>query len=335
MEFKTIAFDVMGSDNGLIPAVDAAIKLLYERNDLKIIFVGNEIEINELLKTKKYDKKRIEIFNTTEVIEMTDGIMDIRRKKNSSMVKAIELVKNGKADAVASGGATAPFIAGCVFILKTLEGVKKTAFMPVMPTIKTGKVVLLLDAGANSENSGADLEKFASMANAYAKVILGVVDPKIGLLNVGEEKTKGLDYHREAYELMSKNSSINFVGNVESRELASGDVDILVSDGLTGNITLKAIEGMAKNLMKEIKAAITKTFFRKLKALGLRKAFKEVAAKFDYKNHAGAILLGLNNIAFKSHGSSDMQSFHATLRMTYEAIKNDVINKIKSALKVN
>lgn len=335
MELKTIAFDVMGSDNGLIPAVDAAIKLLYERNDLKIIFVGNEIEINKLLKTKKYDKKRIEIFNTTEVIEMTDGIMDIRRKKDSSMVKAIELVKDGKADAVVTGGATAPFIAGCVFILKTLEGVNKTAFMPVIPTVKTGTVVLLLDAGANSENSGADLEKFASMANAYAKVILGLPTPKIGLLNVGEEKTKGLDYHREAYELMSKNSSLNFVGNVESRELASGDVDILVSDGLTGNITLKAVEGMAKNLMKEIKAAITKTFFRKLKALGLRKAFKEVAAKFDYKNHAGAILLGLNNIAFKSHGSSDTQSFHATLRMTYEAIKNDVINKIKSALKVN
>lgn len=332
MELKTIAFDVMGSDNGLIPAVDAAIKLLGERKDLKIIFVGDEIQLKEALAAKKYDQNRVEIVHTTQVIEMTDGIMDVRRKKDSSMVKAIELVAEGKADAITTGGATAPFIAGCQFILKPLEGINKTAFMPVIPTILPKKVTMLLDVGANIEIKGIDLEKYALMATAYAKAVLGIQSPEVALLNIGEEKSKGLDFHREAYELMKNNPKLNFMGNIESRYITNGIVDIIVTDGYGGNLALKSFEGMGKNLLTEIKKAITKTLFRKLAALRLRKAFKEVANKFDYKNYAGAILLGVSKIAFKSHGSSDAQSFFATLRMTYEAITNDVINKVKSAI---
>ncbi|QEH62171.1 glycerol-3-phosphate acyltransferase PlsX [Spiroplasma chinense] len=333
MEFKTIAFDVMGSDKGLIPAVDAAIKLLGERKDLKIIFVGDEAELRKALTKKKYNPEQVEFLNTTQVIEMTDGIMDIRRKKDSSMVRAIELVNEGKADAITTGGATAPFIAGCHFILKEIEGIERPAFMPVIPTIVKDKVTLLLDVGANLECSAEDIEKFAIMANAYAKAIRGIENPNIALLNLGEEKSKGTEMHKEAYKLLSENKSLNFTGNIESRYLASGLVDIIVTDGFAGNMVLKAVEGMGKNLLSEIKAAITKNLFRKLAALRLRKAFKEVGAKFDYKNHAGAILLGANKIAFKSHGSSDAVSFYATLSMTYNAINNDVLNKIKKVLK--
>ncbi|AGR41516.1 phosphate acyltransferase PlsX [Spiroplasma taiwanense] len=332
MNFKKIAFDVMGSDNGLIPAVDAAIKLLGEQKDLKIIFVGNEEKLKSVLATKKYNPEQIEFFNTTEVINMTDGILEIRRKKDSSMVRAIELLESDKVDAITTAGATAPFIAGCHFILKEIPGIKRPGFMPVIPTVVSGKVTLLLDVGANLECDPEDLQNFAIMASAYSKLINNVDNPKVALLNIGEEKSKGFEMHQNAYKLMDENKNINFIGNIEPRYIASGDVDIVVTDGYTGNIALKAAEGMGKILLKEIKTALTKNIFRKLAALRLRKAFKEVSAKFDYKNHAGAILLGVNKIAFKSHGSSDKVAFYATLKMTYNAIKNDVVNKIKEAL---
>ncbi|WP_342275239.1 phosphate acyltransferase PlsX [Spiroplasma endosymbiont of Cantharis lateralis] len=332
MDYKVIAFDVMGSDNGLIPAVDAAIKLLGEQKDLKIIFVGNEENLKKELSSKKYNHDQVEILNTSEVIEMTDGIMDIRRKKDSSMVKALELVKDGKAHAITTGGATAPFVAGCHFILKKLDGIERPGFMPVIPTLVKGKITLLLDVGANLECDPEDLVNFAIMATAYSKAVNGVENPEVALLNIGEEKSKGLELHQKAYKLLQENKSLNFVGNIESRYLASGKVDIIVTDGYTGNIALKAAEGMGKSLLTEIKSALTKNIFRKLAALRLHKAFKEVSAKFDYKNHAGAIILGAKNIAFKSHGSSDKIAFYATLKMTYNAIKNDVVKKVEKAL---
>ncbi|QBQ08007.1 glycerol-3-phosphate acyltransferase PlsX [Spiroplasma gladiatoris] len=334
MNYKKIAFDVMGSDNGLIPAVDAAIKLLGEQKDLKIIFVGKEDLIKNALKNKKYNIEQVDFLDCKEIIEMTDGIIDIRRKKDSSMVKALELVRDGKADAITTGGATAPFIAGCIFIIKRLESIERPAFMPVIPTLIKDKVTLLLDVGANLESDPEDLEKFALMANAYSKSILKVKEPKIALLNIGEEPSKGTEVHKKTYELLKNNSQINFYGNIESRYVTSGFVDVVVTDGYTGNMTLKAAEGMAKNLLFEIKQAITKTLFRKLAALRLKKAFNEVKAKFDYKNHAGAIVLGVDKIAFKSHGSSDVISFYATLKMTYNAIKNDVISNLKTSLNI-
>ncbi|AKX33856.1 glycerol-3-phosphate acyltransferase PlsX [Spiroplasma litorale] len=333
MDFKTIAFDVMGSDNGINPALEASIQLLKEKKDLKIIFVGNEEEIKKTLTKLKFSSDRIEFLNTTQSIEMTDGILEFRRKKDSSMVRAIELVKEGKADAVTTGGATAPYIAACHFIIKELEGVDRPAFMPVIPTIIKNKVTLLLDVGANLECTPKDLKNFALMASAYSKIVNDIKNPLVGLLNIGEEKSKGLELHREAYKVLSDSKQISFYGNIEPRYITSGIVDVVVTDGYTGNVALKSAEGMGKNLLNEIKTALTKNIFRKLAALRLRKAFKEVSAKFDYKNHAGALLIGLNKIAFKSHGSSDKRSFYATLKMTYNAISNDVVNKLKEALK--
>ncbi|WP_338971486.1 phosphate acyltransferase PlsX [Spiroplasma endosymbiont of Panorpa germanica] len=333
---KTIAFDVMGSDLGVQPAIGAAMKILNEKPDLKIIFVGNEVEIEGELKKQKLAKKlesRYEIFPTSEVINMTDGILEIRRKKDSSMARAIELVEKDQARAIVTGGSTASFIAGCHFILKEFEGVKRPGFMPTIPTVINDKVVLLLDVGANVENDPEDLIDFAIMATAYLQSTKGIKEPSVALLNIGEEKSKGKDLQLQTYKLLSENKKINFCGNIEPREIISGDVDIIVTDGFTGNIALKSIEGMGKKLLSEIKKAVTKGFFRKIAALSLKPAFKEVASKFDYKNHAGAILLGINKIAFKSHGSSDLRSFHATLRMTYEAIENDVDNKLRKSLK--
>ncbi|ASP27962.1 glycerol-3-phosphate acyltransferase PlsX [Spiroplasma corruscae] len=333
MCYKIIAFDVMGSDNGLIPAIEATVQILKEINDLKVILVGDQEEIKKILQNLKYNSDRIEIVNTTQVINMNDGILEFRRKKDSSMVRAIELVNEDKADAIVTGGATAPFIAASHFILKEMKGVSRPAFMPVIPTIIKDKVTLLLDVGANIECDINDLTTFAILASAYSKVINKINEPLVGLLNVGEEKTKGQELHKETYVELEKNKKINFYGNIEARYITSGYVDIIVTDGYSGNIALKSAEGMGKNLLNEIKSALTKNIFRKLAALRLRKAFKEVSAKFDYKNHSGALLIGLNKIAFKSHGSSDKRSFYGTLKMTYNAIKNDVVNKLKEVLK--
>ncbi|AOG60713.1 glycerol-3-phosphate acyltransferase PlsX [Spiroplasma helicoides] len=332
MEYIKIAFDVMGSDKGLVPAIDAALRLISEKKDLKIILVGLQKDIKKELSKRKYNHEQIEIHNATEVIEMVDGIMDIRRKKDSSMVRSLEIVRDGIADGVTSGGATAPFIAGCIFILKRIEGIERPAFMPVMPTIIKDKVVLLLDAGANLECDADDILKFAIMASSYSKSVKGVESPKVALLNVGEEESKGLEFHKESYKVLKNNKNIEFIGNLEPRYMCSGIADIVVTDGYTGNIALKAIEGIGKNLLSEIKVALTKNLWRKLAALRLRKAFKEVSHKFDYRNHAGAIVLGVDKIAFKSHGSSDKVAFYASLKMTYDAIKNDVLNKVKAAL---
>ncbi|AHI54055.1 glycerol-3-phosphate acyltransferase PlsX [Spiroplasma sabaudiense Ar-1343] len=333
---KTIAFDVMGSDLGVKPAIGAAIKILTEKKDLKIILVGNQDEIQNELDCNGKAKKvadRYEIFPTTETIKMTDGILEIRRKKNSSMVKALEIVRDDKANGMVTGGSTASFIAGSHFILKEFEGVSRPGFMPTIPTVIKDKIVLLLDVGANIENDPNDLLNFAIMATAYSKSTQGISNPLVGLLNIGEEKSKGKDLQIQTYKLLEESPKINFYGNIEPREIISGDVDIIVTDGFTGNIALKSIEGMGKKLLSEIKKSVTKGFFRKLAALSLKPAFKEVAAKFDYKNHAGAILLGVQKIAFKSHGSSDLRSFHATLRMTYDAISNEIDKKLEILLK--
>ncbi|WP_338970331.1 phosphate acyltransferase PlsX [Spiroplasma endosymbiont of Labia minor] len=325
-----IAFDVMGSDNGLVPAINAALEFLNKKKDLKILLVGYEDQISvQLKKYKKIPSDRIEIINASQVIEMNEGILEIRRKKDSSMVKALELVKEKKADAMVTGGSTPAFIAGAHFIIGEINGISRPAFMPTIPTIIDKKIVLLLDVGANAENSPEDLQAFAIMANIYSQQIHGIEKPKIALVNIGEEKSKGLTLQKDTYKLLTEDKNINFIGNVEPRYLTNGEADIFVTDGFSGNLVLKTAEGMARNLMVEIKNSVTKNFFRKLAALSLKKAFKEVANKFDYKNHAGAILLGIDGIVFKSHGSSDIQSFEATLRMTYDAVKNDVVSKLK------
>ncbi|WP_026389145.1 phosphate acyltransferase PlsX [[Acholeplasma] multilocale] len=328
-----IAFDVMGSDNGATIAVKAAIEFLADKNDLVLVFVGNEEQIKAAIEENGgLDKSKYEILATTEVIDMNGSIMDVRRKKDSSLVRTLELVKEGKVDGMLTGGNSAAFIAGSHFILGEFEGVTRPGFMPTLPTVKAGITTLLLDAGANTENDPEDLLGYAKMATIYASEIQGIKNPRVGLMNIGAEEGKGKDLQKQTYKLLKEDESINFLGNIETRDMVAGDVDILVTDGFTGNIALKAVEGMAKNIMSEIKESITKTFFRKINALFLKPAFKEVGNKFDYKNHAGAILIGVNGIAFKSHGSSDVKSFKATLRMTYSAVQNDVLNKMKKGM---
>ncbi|ATZ18607.1 glycerol-3-phosphate acyltransferase PlsX [Williamsoniiplasma somnilux] len=326
-----IAFDVMGSDHGSKVAIQAASEFLKDKNDLVIIFVGDKAEIESAIKEFNISENKYEILATTETIDMNGSILDVRRKKDASMVKALELVKNKKVDGMLTAGSSAAFLGGSHFIIGEFDGVSRPAFMPTWPTIKNN-TTLFLDAGANLENTSQDLHTYAQLATIYAKTILNIKKPKVGLLNVGIEESKGKDLQKETYKLLKEDKSINFFGNIESREMISGEVDIIVTDGFSGNIALKSMEGSLKNMMSVISKSMKKNLFRKLRAVLLLKAFKEVAETFDYKNHAGAILLGVDGIVFKSHGSSDVKSFRATLRMTYAAITGDVLTKMKKEL---
>ncbi|ATG97531.1 phosphate acyltransferase PlsX [Mesoplasma lactucae] len=333
-----IAFDVMGSDNGADVAIEAGLKFLETHQDLELIFVGDEKEINQAIdkhlpKYKKVNKDSFSIFKTTEVIDSHGSILDIRRKKDASIVRTLEMVRDKKVDAMLTAGSSAAFIAGAQTIIGNIPGVKRSAFMPTIPSTVDGKVLQLLDAGANLDNTAEELLQFSQMASVYATAVNGVEKPMVGLMNIGEEASKGKELQKSAYKLLEADKTINFYGNIEPREILNGVVDIMVTDGFTGNIALKTAEGVARSVGHELKSQVKKHWWRKLAVLQMIPTFKAIGKKFNYKNHAGAILIGINGIVFKSHGSSDLQSFGATLRMTYDAVQNQVLDKLTIGMK--
>lgn len=324
-----IAIDMMGTDLGIIPIINALKIFIKKYNDINFILIGNEKELKNAIKSIKLDNKRYKIFATTKVIKMTEGIMEIRRKSNSSMVRGAELLRDNKVDALISGGSTAAFLAACHLIVGKISGISRIAFMPFIPTIKKNKYVLMLDIGANLENNAQDFFNFAIMASIYAKEIMNNLKPSVAILNIGKEESKGKSFHKEAYKLLKNNKKIFFKGNIEPRDITSNIVDIIITDGFTGNIVLKTIEGMTKNLMYIIKKELTKNFFLKLKTFFLKKIFKEISEKFDYRNNAAALVLGINAIAVKTHGIGDEKSWISTLEITRNAIINNFVKKIK------
>ncbi|QHX35781.1 glycerol-3-phosphate acyltransferase PlsX [Spiroplasma sp. TIUS-1] len=327
-----IAFDVMGSDKGPKYAIRAAVNFLKKNNDTELHLVGQQEIIESELKLNKYKGTNIVIHNATEVIEMTDGILSIRRKTDASMVVALKLVKEKICDGMLTSGASAPYIAGCHFILGEFEGISKPGFMPVIPTEVKGKATALLDVGANLENSPEDLINFALMANIYMIEIMGNENPKIGLLNIGEEKSKGLPLQVETYKLLEARNDVNFIGNVEGYEIFTNKADIIVSDGYSGNIMLKTMEGAAKSVSRIISGHVKKNIFRKILAIPLIPAFKGAKKHLDVREYGGAILLGVDGIAFKAHGSSDEVGFAATITMVHQAISREVLSKMKAKL---
>lgn len=325
-----IAFDVMGADKGLEPAVQAGTNFLKRHTKAKITFVGDKAKIKKILNQKNLPTDRYEILGTTEVIGMEGSILELRRKKDASIVRALELVRDGFVDGMLTAGNSGTFIGGAHFILGELPDIKRPGFMPTWATLKPNHTTVLLDAGANAENTAEDLLNYARLATTYVQSVLHIAQPKVGLLNIGTENSKGDTLHKEAFKLLQKESNINFLGNLEANDLFSGKSDIIVSDGFSGNIAIKSVEGSLKSLLTVMKTAFTKTPSRKIAAFTLRSAFGDIKDKFDYKSNAGAILLGVDGIAFKSHGASDEEAFYSTLSMTYNAIKTDVLKKMKA-----
>ncbi len=325
-----IAIDAMGGDHAPKEIVLGAMKASRAFSDLQIILVGRENEIKKYLT----DEERISIVHTEEVILGTDEpVRAVRRKKNSSMVVAAKLVKDGEADGCISAGNTGALMAAGLFVVGRIPGIDRPALAPTLPTLD-GKGFVLLDVGANAEAKPDNLLENAIMGSVYAEKVRGIDNPRVGLLNIGTEEQKGNELTKQAYELL-KASKLNFIGNVEARDLLDGVADVVVTDGFTGNMVLKTLEGTALSIFKMLKKALTSSVKSKLAAAVLKPDLKQLKAQMDYSEHGGAGLFGLKAPVVKAHGSSDANAIYNAIRQTREMIHKQVPETIQKTLEMN
>lgn len=329
-----IAIDGMGGDNAPQAVVNGVVQALNEFNDLEFFITGPEDIIKEQLKQENYTGDKITIVDAKEVISTNEHpVMAIRKKKDSSLCKALNLVKEKKCDAVLSAGSTGAFLAGCNFIVGRIKGVKRPALTPIMP----GKNApfMIVDAGANVDCKPEYLVQFAHMGREYYKGVLKAENPSIGLVNIGAEEEKGNELTKNTYQLLKNEEGLNFVGNVEPRDVTLGDTNVLVCDGFAGNTILKMYEGTASTLLKIIKDEILSSGVKaKVGALLLKPVFKSIKKKFDYKEYGGAPFLGVDGICIKAHGSSDGKAFKNAIRQSKHFYDSKVLEKIKEELEL-
>lgn len=325
-----IAIDGMGGDNAPVAVIEGIIQALEEYKDIDIYITGPEKEINQELSKYDYSTDKIKVINATEIILMNEHpVMAVRKKKDSSLVKAMNLVKDGTCDAIISGGSTGAFLAGCTFVIGRMKGVERPALAPIMPG-KNGSF-MIVDVGANVDCKPSYLLQFAKMGKVYYEKVFNVNKPSIGLINIGEEEEKGNELTKSVYQLLKDNDELNFIGNVEPRYISSGDTNILVSDGFVGNTALKMYEGTASTLLKVMKDEIMKSsVISKAGILLLKPVLKKIMKRFDYKEYGGAPLLGVNGICIKAHGSSDARAFKNAIKQTCIFYKTDVLKHMKN-----
>lgn len=329
-----IGLDAMGGDFAPEQPVLGAYEAVEKFNDIEILLYG---QADEIKKYMKEPHERIKIVHCEEVIPMDikDPAMAIRKYKDSSMVRACKDAKAGEIDAVVSAGATGALIAAGTLIVKRLKEVERPALAPVMPTIKANKYTILCDAGATSEAKPQYLYQNAKIASIYAKEVLHIQNPSVALLNIGTEEGKGTDLQKEAFKLIQADSSINFVGNMEGKTMISGEVDIIVADGYSGNIALKAVEGTSKSVFSLLKEELMSSTRGKVGALILKPIFSRIKKRMDASEVGGAMLLGVTAPVIKAHGSSDSLAIMNAIRQAREAVSQDVVNKISQALREN
>ena len=324
-----IALDVMGGDHGCEVVIDGVRLALNGISGIsEIHLVGDRPQIEAALAKRHVNDPRVKILHTTEVLTMDDSPLEgVRKKKDCSMVRAIELVRDGKADAVISPGNTGGLVAGSTFRLRRMEGVERPAIVTLMPSRTTN--FILLDAGANHECKPFYLAQFAVMGSVYSREVLGCSKPRVGVLSNGTEEGKGTELTRESAKLC-RQLNLNFIGYVEGHDLFDDRVDVVVTDGFVGNVVLKSIESMGKAIIKNLKDGLTATPTRKLGAWMARGAFTDLKRRMDPDVYGGAPLLGLNGIVIKAHGSSRECAISNAIRVATETIQhhlNDVITR--------
>lgn len=323
-----IVIDGMGGDNAPKAIVEGCIQALSEFADLNIILTGKEIEIKKYL--GNFKDKRLQIVNCTEVIENTEvPTVAIKQKTNSSLVVAFDVLKEKKADALISAGSTGAILIGGFLKIGRIKGISRPALAPIMPT-KEGNGVLLIDCGANVDTKPANLLDFAIMGSCYMK-IFGIEKPRVALLSVGDEEGKGNELTKEAYNLLSNCPEINFIGNREARDLLSGNIDVMVSDGFSGNVALKASEGAVSLAMSEIKTAFG-GFLGKCAGLLIAKKLKKIKTKLDYNKYGGSMFLGCKEIVIKSHGSSKPETVYMAIKQARNIYESKIIDEITTIM---
>ena len=325
-----IAVDIFGGDNSPSALIDGCVDAAKLYDDVEFIFTGDERIITDYMSEKGYGSSRISIIDAPEMITCGDQpTVAIKRKKNSSLVKALELVASKEADAFVSAGSTGAVLAGATLIVRRIKGVKRPALAPVMPTVKGP--VLLIDCGANVDCKPNYLQQFAVMGSAYMKKVCGIDAPRVGLINNGAEAEKGNELTKSAYKLL-ENTDINFVGNCEARYTMTGDYDVLVCDGFVGNAVLKCTEGVARSVMSIMKQELMASPITKLGALISKSGFKRVKKRMDYTEYGGAPLLGINGCIIKAHGSSNAKAITSAIGQARSYCIGDVTAAIQSGI---
>ena len=320
-----IAVDAMGGDNGSKPIVEAIKEFKKDFPNDEVIVFGKKEELEDLSSICR-------VVDAPDVVPMTAGALEVIRMKNSSMCKAINTMKEEGFDAIVSCGSTGGFLSAATIILKTIPGVKRSALVTAFPTKIKGKKVVVLDVGANNENSAEELVQFAYMGKAYNQALFNTQNPKTYLLSNGTESHKGSPLVKQAHELLKNQNFEGFQGNMEARDVLNGEADILVADGFSGNVLLKGMEGMAKLMSSMIKDNFKKNLWTKLGYLHVKGGFKNMSETLDYKSVGGAMLLGINGVVVKAHGNSDSFSFKNAMRVAHQMVEYDVVNKIKESL---
>ena len=329
-----IVLDTLGGDLGYKEHVAGAIEALKLNKDLSIVLVGNQEDLQKELDIYSYDKSRIEIVNCTEIITCEDAPMEaIRRKKDSSVVVAYKLLKEQEdCKALVSTGSTGAVLAGGIFKLGRIKGLSRPSLGPLIPTLKGGKV-MLTDSGANVDCKPSNLVQFAIMASSYMKNVCGIENPRVALLSNGTEDAKGCELTKEVFKLLSNTPSINFVGNMEAREIVSGNYDVVVADGFHGNIALKGLEGGAKVVTTLLKEGIKSSFRAKIGYLFMKHIIGGMKERIDFNKIGGAVFMGLEKIVIKAHGASDRSCITKCIMQAFDAVEKDVVGAIKQGIR--
>lgn len=330
-EMVNVAVDAMGGDNAPGEIVKGAVEAVNADKRVKVFLAGREPVLKEELKKYTYHPEQMEIVHAEEIIETGEPpVMAIRKKKDSSIVKCMYLVKNGECDALVSAGSTGAVLVGGQVIVGRIKGVERPPLAPIIPNVSG--VSLLLDCGANVDARPSQLVQFAKMGSIYMESVIGVKNPRVGLVNIGVEEEKGNSLTKETYPLLKSCPEINFIGNVEARDIALGGADVLVCEAFAGNIVLKMMEGVSEALIGKIKAGMMSSLKSKIGALLVKPALKQTLKDFSTESYGGAPLLGLNGLVVKTHGSSKSVEIKNSILQCIAFKEQKINQKIKEQI---
>ena len=329
--YVTVAVDAMGGDNSAVEMVKGAVDALNAHNTVHVMLCGNQNIIETELAKYEYDKQRVEIVATTEEVSCdASPVMEIQKKKDSSMVVALKKVKEGVADGFVSAGSSGAILVGGQVIVGRMKGVERAPLAPLVPN-KEG-ISLLLDSGANMDCKPAHLLQFAKMGSIYMENVVGIKNPRVAIVNIGTEEAKGNQLVKDTYPLLKECKNINFIGSIEPRDVPYGKADVIVCDAFVGNVILKLSEGLAGALVKMIKEEVMKSTRTKIGGVLMKPALKGVMAKFDTAEHGGAPLLGLKGLVVKIHGSSTHSEMKNAILQCVDFTEQKINDKIREQI---